>query len=465
MWATMKPKFAYIYIAFVISVIVLVAVSVLFYRGYNKINAYSADISAKYHIIAQLHELQVNVKAMENYSRGYIITNDRSFIDSFPSLERQVELSFDSVQTLLKDNTAQLSSVLLLRNRIKRRVNILQQNNQRASIGDTTGLYASVLEGKRLMEAFRKEVKDIEVRQTIEREEKYAERRWYEIWTPNPFLFIIIFSLVITLVSFYFILKEVRTRVRYQTELEKRVNELNRSTAELEQFTFVASHDLQEPLRKIRTFSDRLLIKHRHELNDEAKMIMDRIDVAANRMQEMIQDMVKFTNLVVQDEESTLVDLNYITEKILNEYKGEGIKEPIVHKDLLPVLIGYPSQLYMLFRAIIDNSIKFAKPGEHPVIHFVYEEVQNVATNGQRGAGKTYHTIKVEDKGIGFDNEFADKIFMIFQRLHTQQSQYRGKGMGLAIAQRVMANHNGFIVAKGELGVGATIQMFFPANN
>src|SRR5687767_11323022 len=100
----MKPKFAYIYIAFIISVLVLVIVSILFYRGYNKMNAYSADISAKYQIIAQLHDLQVNVKAMENYSRGYVITHDKSFIDSFPSLKQQVARSFDSVEYLLQDN-------------------------------------------------------------------------------------------------------------------------------------------------------------------------------------------------------------------------------------------------------------------------------------------------------------------------------------------------------------------------
>jgi light-regulated signal transduction histidine kinase (bacteriophytochrome) len=231
----------------------------------------------------------------------------------------------------------------------------------------------------------------------------------------------------------------------------------------LEQFTFVASHDLQEPLRKIRTFSDRLLIKHRPQLTDEAQTILDRIDVAANRMQEMIQDMVNFTNLVVKEEEPSLVDLNYVADKVLNEYKDDNVKEPIVYKDLLPTLKGYPTQLYLLFKAIIDNSIKFAKPGEHAVIRFAYEQVNNQQNIGYSTGGRIFHSITIEDKGIGFDNEFAEKIFLIFQRLHTQQSQYRGKGIGLAIAQRVMANHNGFIVAKGELGSGTTIKMFFPS--
>ena len=115
-----------------------------------------------------------------------------------------------------------------------------------------------------------------------------------------------------------------------------------------------------------------------------------------------------------------------------------------------------------MFRSLFDNAFKFAKPGESPVIKISYKQVDGNTEDESHLKGKNYHKIVMEDKGIGFNNEFAEKIFMIFQRLHTQQSGYRGNGIGLAIAQRIMSNHNGVIMARGMINDGATFIMYFP---
>ncbi len=125
-------------------------------------------------------------------------------------------------------------------------------------------------------------------------------------------------------------------------------------------------------------------------------------------------------------------------------------------------LNGSDGQLTLLFKSLFDNSFKFAKPGESPVIKISYQHVDGQNEPDTHLTGRHYHKIIMKDEGIGFNNEFAEKIFMIFQRLHTQQSGYRGKGIGLAIAQRIMTNHNGLIMARGMINDGATFIMYFP---
>ena len=293
-------------------------------------------------------------------------------------------------------------------------------------------------------------------------------KKIYENITPNYFSIVLIFSGIITLISFIYLIREMRIRVAYQKELEKKLHELNRSYAELEQFTFVASHDLQEPLRKIRTFSDRLLLQYKQQLDEKGLAIIERINVAAKRLQELIQDITNFTALINKEEETLRIDLNWIVGKNLKEF-AQAIEQQKVNvfTDTLPVITGYPEQLLLLFRSLIDNAIKFSITSEDPIVKIRYLGVEQHDQNNQGAPSAViyatmYHRISIEDNGIGFNNEFAEKIFMIFQRLHTQQSNYRGKGMGLAIAQRVMINHGGFITAKGKPGEGAIFTLYFP---
>ncbi len=269
---------------------------------------------------------------------------------------------------------------------------------------------------------------------------------------------------IITLVAFYFINREVRIRARYQAELEKKLRELNRSNAELEQFAYIASHDLQEPLRKIRTFTDKLMFRHGEELGEDTVNMLKRIEASAQMMQELIQEMLHFTSLIHREDKMSPADLNEVLTKVMNDFKEQAqSRGAIIQIDRLPMITGNEQQLVLLFRSLIDNAFKFSKPGEPPEINILYRQVDGSREEDPHLAGKSFYRIILEDKGIGFSNEFAEKIFMIFQRLHTRQSGYRGKGIGLAIAQRIMSNHNGVIMARGLINGGATFIMYFPA--
>ena len=461
---TMRLKFPYLYIAFILSISILVIFSFLFYKRLNSHLSYTAKYNDSYPIILELKDLSNYLTSLESSSRAFLILKDSSFITQFNANRDSVYSHIDSLKERIESNSDQMRRFLLMRSTVNSQVNIYARTLQLSQMEDSDAVNTLVLRSKMLMTAFINESAQIEKAELKQRDDLLRTKEFFEAFYPSYFNSIAIWAGVITLVSFYFINREVRTRTRYQAELEKKLQELNRSNSELKQFAYIASHDLQEPLRKIRTFSDKLVFKHQSEIDSEVKNVIGRIDSSAKRMQELIQDMVNFTTLVTREDEKKLVDLNNVVTEVLLEFMEVSRETHAVIKwDKLPEINGNESQLYLLFKSLFDNAFKFAKPGESPVIKLGYKFLEPNHEEEDVPKGKSYHRLIMEDKGIGFNNEFAEKIFMIFQRLHTQQSGYRGKGIGLAIAQRIMTNHDGIIMARGMINDGATFIMYFPA--
>jgi light-regulated signal transduction histidine kinase (bacteriophytochrome) len=242
------------------------------------------------------------------------------------------------------------------------------------------------------------------------------------------------------------------------------MNEVNSYNVELEQIAFATSHDLQEPLRRIRTFSDRLLWKYRDQLNEEGQMVLSRIDYSARRMQGLIEDLMHFTNLVRGEEQLTVVNANELLQSVVDNMNQEiEIKKATIHIGQLPSITGFEGQLRMMFKALIDNSLKFAKTGIAPVITVQCSKAsgQELAHIDKRLIRKEYIRISIQDNGIGFSNEFSKKIFLIFQKLHSE-AEYEGKGIGLAMVERVMTNHNGYVTVMSQEDKGALFNLYFP---
>ncbi|HVV07546.1 MAG TPA: ATP-binding protein, partial [Puia sp.] len=243
---------------------------------------------------------------------------------------------------------------------------------------------------------------------------------------------------------------------RFRQELEATVKErtyelaelnarLARSNNELEQFAYIASHDLQEPLRKIHIFSELLEGGLAQEL-DVAKLngYLDKIKSASNRMSKLIKDVLEYSRLSRADQSITKVDLNLVVKDVLHEFElAIAEKNAAVDVGVLPVVRGIGPQFHQLFRNLIGNALKFSQ--QEPRIR--------VLADG--------HHIIVKDNGIGFPEEFADKIFDIFQRLNSQDV-YNGSGIGLALCKKIVENHGGTIKAQSEPGKGATFHIFLP---
>ena len=182
-------------------------------------------------------------------------------------------------------------------------------------------------------------------------------------------------------------------------------------------------------------------------------------------MQVLISDLMALTNLANTDEPKTSIDLNRMLQYIIVDFESKiAEKEASVQIQELPEIRGYDNQLKILFNALLDNSLKFTRKGVHPVISICCDLMSGheLSTVNPNLLHKKFYRITCSDNGIGFDNQFINKIFRIFQRLHTQESAYEGKGIGLAICQRIMANHEGYIIAHGETGLGAQFKLFFP---
>ena len=252
---------------------------------------------------------------------------------------------------------------------------------------------------------------------------------------------------------------------RAQLQLEKYVQELKHSNANLEEFAYAASHDMKEPIRKIHFFTDRLKNQLEGRMTEEEKSTFLRIEKASTRMGNLIDDLLLYSHVTQRPLEKEAIDLNVKLSRVMEDLELD-IQQTGTHvyfKDL-PTIYGYRRQLQQLFQNLITNAIKYRKPGETPTIFISSEEINKntAAMLGLSNSHKRYYKIKVKDNGIGFDQSDADRIFQMFQRLHGN-SEYKGTGVGLAIAKKVVENHGGKIIAVSNPGQGAEFNIYLPA--
>ena len=223
------------------------------------------------------------------------------------------------------------------------------------------------------------------------------------------------------------------------------------------------NHDLKEPLRKISTFGDRLLATQLETLAPDGKLYLQKIVDASGRMQTMINDLLSIS-MIKGNTAFEVFSLQQILDEVIQtlEFKIEQ-QNAIIKYDKLPSANIIPSQFRQLFQNLLSNSLKFVRPGVQPEINIRYKLIQaSEIPNYQIKDAKQYHKIAFSDNGIGFEMEYAGKIFAIFQRLHGR-SEYEGSGIGLAICKKIIEHHGGIIYATSELGKGSTFTFILPA--
>ncbi|HEY9422724.1 MAG TPA: ATP-binding protein, partial [Thermoanaerobaculia bacterium] len=235
-------------------------------------------------------------------------------------------------------------------------------------------------------------------------------------------------------------------------EVERINRELARSNRELESFASVASHDLQEPLRKITAFGDRLKSQCGEGLDDKGRDYLERMRNAATRMQSLIEDLLTYSRVTTRGQPFARVSLAAVTREVLSDLELRIEKTGArVEVGELPAIEADPMQMRQLLQNLLSNALKFQRPGETPRIR-VEGQVVNGAARGRHGSAALQ--LRVEDNGIGFDEKYLDRLFKPFQRLHGQ-SVYEGTGIGLAICAKIAERHGGGITARSAPGQGA----------
>jgi PAS domain S-box-containing protein len=246
------------------------------------------------------------------------------------------------------------------------------------------------------------------------------------------------------------LMMELMERQRAEEKLKETMTELERSNAELQRFAYVASHDLQEPLRKIQAFGDRLRGKYADMLDEQGRDYLLRMGNAAARMQALINDLLTLSRVTTKAQPFVPVNLGEVVTDVLSDLE-DHIKRTGGHVDVsdMPIIEADPTQMRQLFQNLIDNGLKFHRPDEKPVVRIRTRQLGEICQ------------IIVDDNGIGFEEKHLERIFTVFQRLHGR-GEYEGTGVGLPICRKIAERHGGTITATSTQNQGATFVVTLP---
>ncbi|HEU5145539.1 MAG TPA: response regulator [Chryseosolibacter sp.] len=270
--------------------------------------------------------------------------------------------------------------------------------------------------------------------------------------------------------------KSLEMEIKERKASEEKVKHLNRQLLEniasleqankdLDRFAFMASHDLQEPLRKIRMFSDRLALRYNDLMDEDARTNIQRIHKAAERMQNLITDILTFSKISVDNTAFVDADMNALLGEVLVDLDEEiKSKSGKVIVENLPTLTVNPSLMKPLFHNLIGNALKYSKKDTAPVVKITSEISTQLNGKTAQVVSPKYCRIYIQDNGIGFDQKYAEEIFGMFKRLH-HNSEFQGTGIGLALCKKIVEQHKGYISARSKINEGSTFIVSLPVQH
>ena len=470
-----NPSIRQIKIYSIVTLILIVVGSGISYWTAGRIEYYTDAVMHTSAVLQRTDELYSSILERETNIRGYVLTGKEEFLTNYNQSKLDAELLLADLQRLTIDNGLQQNNIEELRGLINSRVRTfnatiayMREHGNLDDFLDSTKAN-NALSGYRMIKDVVLRINDIENSLFIDRNQSLINNI-----NALPFIvgLISIFSITIGLVTFFSIYHYNKAQVAadsertiFQERLKDQINLLDNSNKELEQFAYIASHDLQEPLRKITAFSDLLKEQFANSLDEDGELYLNRITAAAVRMRRLITDLLDYSRAgKIESENIKVVKLTNIISEMLEdiEVAVEDKSAKITVGDL-PNVYGSETEYRQVFQNLISNSIKFSKPDTSPEISISSEEASSALINRfptlERGV--KYHLIKVSDNGIGFQKQYADRIFSIFQRLHGKKD-YEGTGIGLSITRKIIEKNKGVIFAESSPSNGATFHIILP---
>lgn len=441
----------------------------------ERIGYYTSALMETQDILQRTSELYASILERETNIRGFVITGEDAFLTNYRQSLIDAQMLLDKLKDLTDENPTQQQNLEVLEDLIKQRVTVFEATiAYHQEHGNLEGFLSSgkvnnALSGYRTIKQLVTAINDEENRLFVER-----NRSLLNNINALPFIvgLISLFSISVGFVTlssiFHYnkVQKIASKRIKnYQEQLQEHLYLLDDSNKELEQFAYVASHDLQEPLRKITAFSDLLVEQYSDTLEGDGELYLSRITVAANRMRRLITDLLEYSRAGrITSEEEKEIDLQNVIEMVLDDLEIAILeKKAKVEVGTFPKVMGKETEFRQVFQNLISNALKFSDPKKIPEIKINCQEAprEEIKRITQLEPDLSYYKITVEDNGIGFDEEYSEKIFAIFQRLHGKEA-FEGTGIGLSISKKIIEKSDGTIQAKSKPGVGSVFTIYLP---
>ncbi len=462
-------RFNRVRVIFIASAVLLLMLSVLSYYRISSLHRSAELVNHTTQVKLDLQNIYISVSEADSGMRGFILTQDSTYLERFHRNLSELNSETGNLGDHIADNYSQRENLVKLKDILKRRIDYMHyllKASEKAKIQKPQWLGArKIMTELRMHIAHMSKEEDmlLKLRQVALEEEMLI--------TPLFTVFLTVAALLVLIASYFMVNRELNTSTSLRLQIEERNAQLEqRNTAldqmnkELESFTYISSHDLQEPLRKMQTFISRIIDKDKENLSDVGQNYLTRTQEAANRLQNLIQDLLAYSRVNKENFPSKEEDLHLIVNEVKDELSEEiqtsGAKVEVKGKKEVRVIV---SQFRQLLINLVSNAIKFTSEGTKPHIVISHDTVKEWEIPGAKKSEKVFSKISVSDNGIGFDPTYKTRIFEVFQRLHTRE-EYSGTGIGLAIVKKIVENHNGYVTADGEEGKGATFTIYLPAN-
>lgn len=448
---------------------ILVSLNALFYWNFIKQKETSDRVNHSQQTLQKLESVLSSLKDAETGQRGYLLTAQESYLEPYTTAIGRIDRDIAQLKRLTATNRSQQQQLASLEPLIRSKLAELKQTIDLKKNQSSAAAKQLVLtnQGKELMDRIRATI------QQLQEQEQEQLRDWLKEkeldahsgqWT-------FFLGVIFTLFAFYLVYRTVQqeTSDRKQAEasfrqlneqleakVQERTSELNETNAnllhsnrELEQFAYVASHDLQEPLRAVNSYAQLIVRKYQGNLDAKADKYLGYIMDGATRMQQLIDDLLSFSRVGTQGKPLKPTDGEAVLSQVLDNLQiAIAQSHAVVTHDPLPTIMGDEIQLIQLLQNLISNAIKFRRE-EPPKVHVSAEHRENE------------WIFSVRDNGIGMEPEYFDRIFMIFQRLHSR-SEYPGTGIGLAVCKKIVERHRGRIWLESTPGVGTSFYFTIP---
>lgn len=453
--------------------IALLAISYLLYQQIQSLLQAQDQLNETNIVKLKLERTLSALKDAESAQRGFLLSNDSVFLEPYHGAYDKLKILITEIRDLIKTNDQQKDLAALqgfIELRFKTFNHVIEHYNNPHLNTKTKQMY--LLMSKSVMDSIDYYAQNINTREDNLVAGREEAKRKYSFLTPLFAVLLMMAAIAILVFSYGKIIEQLNRLRKTFSEMKKLNNELKQKNhklelfnKELDSFTYIASHDLKEPIRKILTYSEQIEMEGYDNLSEVNKKQVTRIKHAAQRMQNLLNDLLLYSHVNMSDKTFEEVDLNKVVDDIIDNLKEEIME---THTEIkagnLPVIKGMPFQIKQLFENLISNSIKYKQDQLSPAItigSYVVNE-RDIQEKFYKDSSQ-YYKLYIKDNGSGFEQVYAEKIFKLFQRLHSKTNK-PGTGIGLTICKKIVDNHNGFIKATSEVNKGTMFEIYLPVN-